>query len=268
LPDDGGSAITDLEYQLDGGAWVSLAGTTTGAYPVSGLVDDQEYDVAIRAVNALGGGTASATKAVTPTSATLDFAFIEGKSQTTSSFAGVNFGAEDADRYIVVAIGMVDSGSNVRSFTSVTIGGVAATIAAVSGVGTNQFKRSVIAIAHVPTGLTGTVAVTQGGYNRFAIGVYRLVGLISATAYDSDSTTGNGNALPIDVPAGGVTIAAASFWGVTAFTWSGVAEDYDVSPGSQSQASTASKQSVSAETVSVDHSINNSGACSAAASFR
>jgi hypothetical protein len=67
LPSDGGSAITDLEYQIDGGSWVSMSGTTTGDYGVSGLTDDVEVDVAIRAVNAIGNGTASATKAVTPT---------------------------------------------------------------------------------------------------------------------------------------------------------------------------------------------------------
>ena len=67
LPDDGNSAITDLEYQIDAGSWVSMAGTTTGAYAVAGLTDDVEVDVAIRAVNAIGNGTASTTKAVTPT---------------------------------------------------------------------------------------------------------------------------------------------------------------------------------------------------------
>lgn len=72
LPSNGGSAITDLEYQIDGGSWVSLAGTSTGAYPVSGLTDDVEVDVAIRAVNAIGNGTASATKAVTPTGVATD----------------------------------------------------------------------------------------------------------------------------------------------------------------------------------------------------
>jgi len=66
LPSDGGSAITDLEYQIDGGSWVSLAGTTTGNYDLSGLSWAVEIDVAIRAVNAGGNGTASATKAVTP----------------------------------------------------------------------------------------------------------------------------------------------------------------------------------------------------------
>lgn len=67
LPADNGSAITDLEYQLDGGSWVSMAGTTTGDYGVAGLTDGTTYAVAIRAVNAVGAGTASATKNVTPT---------------------------------------------------------------------------------------------------------------------------------------------------------------------------------------------------------
>lgn len=67
LPADNGSALTDLEYQLDGGSWVSMAGTTTGAYGVTGLTDGTTYAVAIRAVNAVGAGTASATKNVTPT---------------------------------------------------------------------------------------------------------------------------------------------------------------------------------------------------------
>jgi len=66
LPSDGGSAITDLEYQIDGGSWVSLAGTTTGDYDLTGLTWNVEIDVAVRAVNAIGNGTASAAKAVTP----------------------------------------------------------------------------------------------------------------------------------------------------------------------------------------------------------
>jgi len=78
LPSDGGSAITDLEYQVDGGSWVSLAGTTAGDYTVSGLTDNVEVDVAIRAVNAIGAGTASATKAVTPTSGIADPTAITG----------------------------------------------------------------------------------------------------------------------------------------------------------------------------------------------
>jgi hypothetical protein len=67
LPDNGGSAITDLEYQLDGGSWVSLSATTTGTYDIAGLTDGTEYSVKIRAVNAEGNGADSDAKTVTPT---------------------------------------------------------------------------------------------------------------------------------------------------------------------------------------------------------
>lgn len=67
LPNNGGSAITDLEYQIDGGSWVSLGATTTGDYGVSGLTNGTSYDFALRAVNAIGNGTASTTKSATPT---------------------------------------------------------------------------------------------------------------------------------------------------------------------------------------------------------
>lgn len=69
VPDDGGAAITDIEYQVDGGAWVSSGTTDTTGFEITGLTDDVEVDIALRAVNAAGNGTASATKAVTPTEA-------------------------------------------------------------------------------------------------------------------------------------------------------------------------------------------------------
>lgn len=66
LPHDGGSAITDIEYRLDGGSWVSSGGTSS--FAIAGLTNDQEYDVELRAVNANGESPASDVKAVTPAS--------------------------------------------------------------------------------------------------------------------------------------------------------------------------------------------------------
>ncbi len=67
LPSNRGASITDLQYQIDGGAWTSLGGTTTGDYNITGLVNDLEVEVAVRAVNSVGNADASATKSVTPT---------------------------------------------------------------------------------------------------------------------------------------------------------------------------------------------------------
>ena len=65
LPSNGGSAITALQYQVDGGTWTSLGGTTTGAYDITAA--NGAHTVAVRAVNAIANGPASATKSVTTT---------------------------------------------------------------------------------------------------------------------------------------------------------------------------------------------------------
>lgn len=66
LPNEGGSAITDIEYRLDSGSWVSLGSTALTTHTISGLTDGQTYSVTLRAVNSSGGGTAGTAKTVTP----------------------------------------------------------------------------------------------------------------------------------------------------------------------------------------------------------
>jgi surface protein len=60
LPDDGGSAITDLEYRIGTGSAVSLSGTTTGNYTIAASTAD---NVQIRAVNTVGESEWSDIKA-------------------------------------------------------------------------------------------------------------------------------------------------------------------------------------------------------------
>lgn len=73
LPNSNGSTIASVQYQVDGGAWTSLPAAAVGSYNVAGLSFNVAQNVAIRAVNAIGAGTASATKSVTPSgSADLD----------------------------------------------------------------------------------------------------------------------------------------------------------------------------------------------------
>lgn len=62
LPDDGGSALTDIEYRVNSGSAVSLGETTTGTYSITASEGD---DIEIRAVNAVGNSAWSDTKTVT-----------------------------------------------------------------------------------------------------------------------------------------------------------------------------------------------------------
>jgi hypothetical protein len=61
--DNGGSAITDYDYQLDGGSWVS-AGTTSSPIVITGLTNGTSYSIKLRAVNAAGNGAESAAVSV------------------------------------------------------------------------------------------------------------------------------------------------------------------------------------------------------------
>ena len=59
LPDDGGAALSDLEYCVDGGAAVSLGAATTGDYTITATTGQV---VNLRAVNAAGAGAWSGDK--------------------------------------------------------------------------------------------------------------------------------------------------------------------------------------------------------------
>ena len=68
---DGGAAITDGEYSLNGGAYIS-AGTTTSPLTITGLSGRTTYSVTIKARNSFGLSTASSSLSATTTDASLD----------------------------------------------------------------------------------------------------------------------------------------------------------------------------------------------------
>lgn len=71
LPDDGGSALTDLEVSINSASFTSLGGTQIGDYALTKLTDDMQVSVVLRALNAIGAGPATDAKTATPTTATV-----------------------------------------------------------------------------------------------------------------------------------------------------------------------------------------------------
>ena len=64
---DGGSSITNYEYSLNNGSWVTPnPAVTTSPIGISGLTNGTTYSVRIRAVNSSGSGTASNSVSETP----------------------------------------------------------------------------------------------------------------------------------------------------------------------------------------------------------
>jgi len=69
MPDDGGAAITALQYRVGSGAWAASGRTTAGSFDITGLTDDEQVSITLRAVNSVGNGPASDAKTATPTAA-------------------------------------------------------------------------------------------------------------------------------------------------------------------------------------------------------
>ncbi len=88
--DDGGTAITDYEYQIDQtGEWISIGSTDT-THTVAGLVNGTAYAFQVRAVNAAGNSAPSNQTEATPELFTLDFAHFANGEGITSDLVFVN----------------------------------------------------------------------------------------------------------------------------------------------------------------------------------
>lgn len=65
LAADGGSPVTRVEYSLDGDTWIDTA-TLANSFVLTGLANGTEVGVRVRAINAIGTGTASGVVSATP----------------------------------------------------------------------------------------------------------------------------------------------------------------------------------------------------------
>ena len=93
---DGGTAITDYEYRINGrGPWISTGSTET-THTVTGLVNGTVYVFEVRAGNRIGTGRVPNQAEATPEAPevfTLDFAHFANGDGTTSDLVFVNAGS-------------------------------------------------------------------------------------------------------------------------------------------------------------------------------
>lgn len=168
----------------------------------------------------------------------------DGTNLTTYTFAGQNLGAADAGRYIVVCV--ESRASLARTISTVTVGGVSASIAVQVSNGNNVAG---IAIAAVPTGTTGDVVVTfSGSVLRAAVQLYRVLGIDSATPADFDSSAAADPTVNLDVPAGGVAFGCVLTTSTGTTAWTGLTEDHDSVVESAVNVSSASGEFASTQT--------------------
>jgi predicted RNA-binding protein with TRAM domain len=95
---NGFSTITDYQYSTNGGSSFTSVGNTTSPVVITGLTNNTNYQVQLRAVNAVGNGTASASSVGTPVaqlpSAPTGVSIAAGDGQLSVAFtAGSNGGS-------------------------------------------------------------------------------------------------------------------------------------------------------------------------------
>lgn len=121
---DGSSAITDYDYQLDGGSWVS-ASTTSSPIVITGLTNGTSYSIKLRAVNAAGDGAESAAVSVSlgsPKSVfTQNEAVIREQVQSVA-LQSIRNGVQEASRYMSSARDRFIAGPDVDASRSVFSG--------------------------------------------------------------------------------------------------------------------------------------------------
>lgn len=196
--------------------------------------------------------------------------FIESKTSasalTTYTITGVDFGAADSNRRIVIAFAS-RSGNSGHSVSSATIGGVSATIAAqhTANVGGGHSLVAVLS-AEVPTGASGTVAVTlSNGAVRAGFGVYRIISNSALAVADSTSadTVSTGSAISlsatVDVEKGALIAVAITFTTGPTLSFSGIAnDDFDATVGSANIGSASELvTAISAQTITATRSSGN-----------
>jgi len=188
LPASGTSAITNYQYSLnDGSTWSNVASFNLYGATVSGLTEGTTYSISVRAVNAVGSGTASSSISVTTngTSAAPTPAF---RSASNSS-SGPNIANGVTSVSTDVPTGVV-SGDILVLIISIAYNGKAG----VSGT--------------PPSGWTQRVLVDgpTGNYSSYLFGVYTKTAGASET---SAVWTGGGNWMNVQTAMIAVSDASA-----------------------------------------------------------
>lgn len=168
-----------------------------------------------------------------------DLSFLSGNSNTANqasyTFSSLSFGAAAANRLLIVAIAGGSSGGSGANLSSVTIGGVSATIHAQANNNNNTRNgHAAVVSALVTAGTSGDIVINWafdlGLMNENSYALYRVTGLVSTTPTDTATDTGGSPTLSIDRSNLGFIVGAAAAVSASSVTWpSPLTTDFSVS---------------------------------------
>ena len=123
LGSDGGDAVTDVQYSLDGGTWTSLSpATTVSPLTITGLQPGTTYEVRLRAVNSKGNGAASGAESErTPALPQFTDATLGSMTSRTAFADGIAASGDSAVTYSISA-GTLPAGLSLNTATGAITG--------------------------------------------------------------------------------------------------------------------------------------------------
>ena len=148
--------------------------------------------------------------------------------RTTYTFTGRSLGTASIDRHILVCVATRASGTTALDVSNVAVAGVSADILlSNTNIASSGANTSAIAIIAVPSGTTGTIAVTfSRQVSRCGIITYALYGIAPAPV-DTDLSSGaDPSSTTISIPADGIAVAFDSgYIGSSGRNWTGLTSD-------------------------------------------
>jgi hypothetical protein len=182
---------------------------------------------------------------------------------TTYTYSNEPLGDASADREIIGTFTFCRTSATAPAVSGVTIGGVSADIWVSDILTSTHSARACLFSANVPTGATGDVVVTVGtGCEGPVLALWRMSKHKSRTPNDTDSNvnTDTPRIISLDVPQGGLVVAAHS--GVNnagptdSHTWNaGADEHYDQTPTTSGAPASSTAGSRIGVAASASHTI-------------
>jgi hypothetical protein len=148
MPNVDGATVTNIEYRLDGGSWVSGGITGIGTFSITGVSSSNEYDLELRVISANGNGAVSDLKVILNglvlLSTVIPSAVLDLSVSQITSFDGV----DDILRNIETNAGAEQSDYNFDASALSLVGTAGTPTAYLAGDGTNGLD---LISATVPT---------------------------------------------------------------------------------------------------------------------
>ncbi len=175
--DNGGNAISNYEYTIDGTNWIALSpASTSSPFTISGLTNGTEYSVKLRAVNDAGSSAASGAVTTTPRtvpSAPTGLTATPGDGQIEIAFTPGNDGGSPVTNYQYsldggqtwITLNPADASSPITipgltNGTEYTVQ-IRAVNAAGAGAASDEVTATPVTIPSAPTNLVATVGDGQ-----------------------------------------------------------------------------------------------------------